>query len=181
MLEQYGITVERTTVGGVAWRLTGIEKLPAHENMGRHAVYVNAFNTDGTRAKNVYAQAIQAFASSESPVVAPLDKPDSPYEQGHGNIPMYREGTYTVFVREGLMASDKVHGLHTRHPDENEGNTWGHHSFRLTFKRSRADTSPPPTEPPPVTTEQRLSEVERQLAALIANYAKLVQHLRGTP
>lgn len=135
-LDKYGIRIIRTLSQEPAWRLVRIEKLTGAQNQGNHHVYINAYKTDGARAVN-------AKAVSHG-VLIPLDKPDTIMEKGHGNIPMWGDAI-GVEMYGGL--SDAVEGLSTRHPDEEPGNTWGHHSFRLDFQWKAGDAVKPTIDP----------------------------------
>jgi len=133
-LERYGITIERTKLTGLAWRVVNIEKLPGDENKGRRNVYVNAIGADGKHSP------FKVFRGGGK--VYPLDKPNS--RQGHGYLQMHNDAISV----EMFVGSDIVHGLHANHPDEDPGNTRGHHSFRITFQfaHGKAVVGPPLTQ-----------------------------------
>lgn len=139
-LSQYGIQIERAQ-GSPVFRLTKIEKLSGRENSGNHHVYVRVWDRDGKRfTPNHLRIAANGLYYS-------LDKPNGVLEKGHGNVPMWESDTYAVSLYDGgQTVSDVAVGLHTRHRDEEPGNTWGHHSFYLEFTLTDANEPEPPED-----------------------------------
>lgn len=143
-LSKYGIHIERT-IEQPCYRLTSITKMPGDINRGAHNVFVRVWNKQGYRYT---PPDVRIKAMGVSTEYARLDKPASPMERGHGDVPMYASTTYTIsIVDDAKTASDVVIGLHTRHPDEEAGNTWGHHSFVLEFHRHTGVVQPPQPSP----------------------------------
>lgn len=161
----YGVTIQRS-VTSPAWRVTECRHLTPEENNGGQHVYVNAFGEGGQRAQGLHV----AYRRGDGTPVefAPLDKPDSPMEKGHGNIPIYPNDTILLFLM-GTFDSDIVRGIHTRHPDEvaEGGEIWnsrGHHSWIVTFQYLAESVEPEPEEPEP--EPDRLTALEATVAAL---------------
>jgi hypothetical protein len=163
---KYGVGIHAAPFGA-AWRAVEVRHLTPEENKGRHAVYVDVIDETGRE----YSQA-ERFQYSigwkwdGGPDVAPkpLDKPDTPLEQGHGNIDLYEHQTMSVWIVGDLMASDRVVGFHVRHPDElgPNGEIWnsrGHHSFYVKFQRM-VDVEP--VQPP--ATADLAAQVARNTA-----------------
>ncbi|MCB0123290.1 MAG: hypothetical protein KDE58_13640, partial [Caldilineaceae bacterium] len=64
---------------------------------------------------------------------------DKPANEPAADIPIEKTMTVTLWL-EGDGPSDQVQGLHTRHDDEEEGNTRGHHSYYIVFQRGEKRT-----------------------------------------
>lgn len=141
----YGVGVERTPALISAYRLTRFYHLPPEENRGRQNVYVRVWDAEGRRLQ---ADGLRIKAVGFTTQYIPLDKASSPMETGHGDVPLWANDTLTISIIDKLNhESDRVVGLHTRHPDEGNGNSYGHHSFLLEFTL-RAVGEVPPTLPP---------------------------------
>ncbi len=181
MTEQlpYGVTIERVSGAGV-WRVTECRHLPPEENRGGQNVFVNVFEEDGQRAQGLEI----SYQRSDGGRVefAPLDKPDGPMEKGHGNVPIYPNDTITLTVSG--QPRDIVRGIHTRHPDERgpngeTWNSWGHHSWLVTFQRMAGSVVEPepekPTEPQP--DPDQLARIEAMLVALTQRVTDIETHI----
>ena len=97
-----------------------------------------------------------------------LDK-YGPLELGHGMIDLYQNDTAAVWLAG--VTSDVVYGLHTRHADERgpNGELWnsyGHHSFKVTFRLTQAEVLPPVVVPPVLTIEQEIELLKVRVTAL---------------
>ncbi len=166
----FGVVIERHTParGERFWKIIGVHHLTPEENSGNHHLYLEVLNSDGDRIKPVawISWGWEGQRSDESASPARGDKPDSePIANigiGWGQIiEASCAGRNSVFGTDGL--SDKVKGIHTNHPDEDQGNTQGHHSFYVCFQEkiaSGSDVIPPPDpepeptpDPPPDTPE----------------------------
>ncbi|RLT37623.1 MAG: carboxypeptidase regulatory-like domain-containing protein [Chloroflexi bacterium] len=138
--EPYGVTVEPVTVapGTRYWRITRVHHLGRDENGGRHHIYIDAVQADGSRAFN--SQAHVTWEGGEH--VATVDKP--PNEPGT-NFPLFKWQVCTVEMLG--MPSDRVRGISSGHPDEpypdgtESGNTLFHHSFLIIFQEVTAPQS----------------------------------------
>ena len=132
----YGVQVTSATpaAGASYWKAVRVRHLAPHENNGRQNLYVNINDEAGAR---IYGAQARIGWSGGFQVVT-VDKPTS--EPGT-NLPMWPGQVCDVIALgvPGLeLASDKVTGLHTDHPDEATGNTRFHHSFEVTFQRVTA-------------------------------------------
>lgn len=137
----YGIAVTLVTVppDTVCFRIIGIHHLTGPENMGNHHVYCDVLDEEGKRING----AVIAFDNNGLIGSVTIDKPDN--EPG-ANIPMNFGDTFNV--KASGLASDEAKGFHTRHEDEEPGNTRGHHSFYVVWQRTLAGQDPDP-EPTP--------------------------------
>lgn len=144
-LDKYGITIGRTADRAPAYRLTQIRKLTGDENRGSQNIFVRVWDETGRR---LTWPDLRIRASAGRPDVFRdylLDKPATAIERGHGDVPMYPRTPYTVSIVDARgHRSDQVAGLRTDHPDEEQGNTWGHHSFYLEFTLTASSEDPWP-------------------------------------
>ncbi len=129
------------------WRVIGVHHLTAAENGGNHNMFCDVLDEGGRRIDGAYLQMVQG---SLAPVYARIDKP--PHEAGT-NFPVWGETPVTVRVtgRPPAAASlpgEAVTGLRINHPDEEAGNSIGHHSFYVVFQRTLGGSVPPQPEPP---------------------------------
>lgn len=132
----YGVQVTSATpaAGASYWKAVRVRHLAPQENNGRQNLYVNINDEAGAR---IYGAQARIGWSGGFQVVT-VDKPTS--EPGT-NLPMWPGQVCDVIALgvPGLeLASDKVTGLHTDHPDEATGNTRFHHSFEVIFQRATA-------------------------------------------
>jgi len=177
-IANYGASIERANVppGTAYWKVVKAYHLTGAENGGNHNIYADVLRADGTRWYG--AQVRQLWPGGDA--LAVVEKP--PEEPGT-NVPMWISGVYGI---EAVgMPSDRVVGLHTKHPDEESGNTTGHHSFMVVFQETvatggappapppgPAPTPPPPVMPPP-TTGADVAALRQQLAAMTAERDRL--------
>ena len=137
----YGVQVTAATpaAGASYWTAVRVRHLSPQENNGRQNLYVNINDETGAR---IYGAQARIGWSGGFQVVT-VDKPTS--EPGT-NLPMW-PGQVCDVVALGVpgqeLASDRVIGLHTDHPDEAAGNTRFHHSFEVTFQRATAAAPAP--------------------------------------
>jgi len=144
--ESYGVRVVPATVpeGEPFWRVTRVHHLSPKENHGLGHIFADVLDQAGNR---IYGSRIHVTwdGGSGDPVV------DKPANEPGTNFPMFRGGVFTVEAigRPGdtPIPSDKVENLHTNHPAEGDGNSPGHHSFLVIFRKSIAGEAAPP--PPP--------------------------------
>jgi hypothetical protein len=83
-----------------------------------------------------------SFDIDGAPRAKPAPKVEKPPGVPGGSFPMWKSQDYAVAALglEGHeLPSDRVTGLHIRHPDEAPGNTWGHHSFSVLFVRTQVE------------------------------------------
>lgn len=133
--EKYGVSVKTLqdihpdAESGKYWKVIGVHHLTGQENGGNHHVFCDVLDENGVR---IYGTRL-ALSQINSPVVwAVIDKPQN--EPGT-NFPMWLSTNGTVYV-DGDLISESVTGLTSRHPDEDFGNTFGHHSFYIVFQKT---------------------------------------------
>jgi hypothetical protein len=100
-------------------------------------------NPDGSRRYGAHCNMTVGDKTFTNTIDKPANEPGT-------NFPMFRGPSYSV---EGTdMPSDRAEGFNTNLPDEETGNTNGHHSFVVVFQEAVADGAPaisPPAPPPP--------------------------------
>ena len=121
--------------GQAYWKVIGIYHLLGSENQGGHSIFVEALDENGERARDPGLRIGWTWeGKNDGPALQKrLDKPNS---EPASNIGLENGMIVRLWV-EGDEASDEVSGLHTRHPDEEPGNSFGHHSFYVIFQRTR--------------------------------------------
>lgn len=133
----YGVQIQPANVapGAFYWQAARVHHLTPQENGGNHHLYLDVEDTAAGGRVNGARLRI-AWDGGEQ--IVTVDKPVS--EPG-ANFPMWKWQVCAVACL-GLsgqeLPSDRVTGLHTGHPDEAPGNTLFHHSFRITFIKTRA-------------------------------------------
>jgi hypothetical protein len=140
-ITKYGASIVRANVppGTKYWKVVDAYHLSGQQNKGNHNVFVDVLNANGTRRYgahvNVYfGQYADKFA------VLTIDKPAN--EPG-SNAPMFRGNFYDV---EGAdLPSDKAVHFSADLPDEEDGNSNGHHSFMVVFQEAIAPQASAPT------------------------------------
>lgn len=122
------------------WNVVSVYHLSGAENGGAHNVFVKVLLPNGERDRNQDLRIGWSWEGQQPGEVAQparLDKPDG--ERGHGDIPIEKGVIATVWIEGDGSHSDYVYGLHSMHPDEEAGNTWGHHSFVIVFQKAVSD------------------------------------------
>lgn len=122
------------------WRVVGIHHLTGAENMGNHHIYADVL--DGTGRRINQARLVMTQGNS-APQYAVVDKPAN---EAGTNFVMWSNTLGTVAVSypaNAPLPSESVSGIRSTHPDEEIGNTWGHHSFYVVFQLT---TIPAPKE-----------------------------------
>lgn len=141
--KNFGVDVIRTSdTSKHHWRCIGVRHLTGAENMGNHNIYCDMLDGTGERVKQGKLEMTQG---NLHPVQAVIDKPDN--EPGT-NFPVWN-GDVECQVRVKAPYSDTVVGLKTNHPDDDQGNTIGHHSFLVVFMFVEGDKNPPVVKPTP--------------------------------
>jgi hypothetical protein len=140
----YGVAIVPATVapGAWYWRVVRVHHLTPAENGGNHHIYIDVLDPElGTEpnplGKRVYNARVKVtWEGGEQIIVV-----DKPLNEPGTNFPMWKWQVCVAYVL-GLagqeLPSDQVTGMHTGHPDEAPGNTLFHHSFGLTFSKTRA-------------------------------------------
>lgn len=172
--EAYGVRVQHLVAP--LWRAIGVHHLTPDENRGLHNIYVDVIKADGSRVGGIPVAYdwIGRHPDQEARPV-PLDKPD---DEPGCNIPIWPHQIISVWIA-GATASETVTGFSTAHPDENKGNSRGHHSFLVVFLASE-DTGLEPILP--IWTQLELEGLSYELtnaANAIGNAQAVVNQKRG--
>jgi hypothetical protein len=172
----YGINVIKAPAGP-AWRCIGVFKLAPQENKSRRNVFLDVLDELGNRTRQ---PVINWTWYMDAPTqTVRLDKPDN---EPAGDIPVEKSYTVTLRVNGDGLPSDSVGGIHTRHADEGEGNSWGHHSFYVVFQRQQGNIIAPPIDPvgpPPSGDVAALRAENLALRNLVARYRQVVTGVIG--
>lgn len=148
----YGVRIEPVTVqpGQKYWRCIGVHHLTPEENRGNHSVFLDALDENGNR-ENIWIGWTWEGRRPDEPA-RPV-KIDKPATEAGADIAMHAGQKVDVWaIGPNLyqtIAGDKVTNLHTGHPDEAPGNTWGHHSFYVVWQWTTAGSGPEPEPPDP--------------------------------
>lgn len=138
----YGVSIVPADVAPeqVHWQVIGVRHLTGPENRRRHNAYIETLDEHGNRVQNPNLRIGWTWENKTDGPAEPkrLDKPTN---EPATDIPLEKSMTVTLWL-EGDGPSDQVQGLHTRHPDEDEGNTIGHHSYYIVFQRGRKQSVP---------------------------------------
>jgi hypothetical protein len=138
----YGVQIQPADVAAGAWhwQAVRVHHLTPQENGGNHHIYMDARDpasgggADGVRVNG--ARLRITWDGGEQIVTV-----DKPANEPGANFPMWKWQVCAVTCL-GLsgqeLPSDRVTGLHTGHPDEAAGNTLFHHSFHVTFVKTKA-------------------------------------------
>lgn len=144
---QYGASIIPVPANRTAWRCIGIYHLQPDENRGRHNVFIDVLDEAGRRVTSPpNVPTIRwTWWIDGPPQTTRLDKPPT---EPACDIPLESKATVTLWVDGDGLPSDRVGNLHSRHPDEGSGNTYGHHSYYCVFQRKPAGViiAPPPTD-----------------------------------
>ncbi len=150
--ERYGVeikTIDQVSIAVGAtqyWRVIGVHHLTGAENMGNHHIYCDVLDEDG---KRLNGSRLVMQQGTSAPLYAVIDKPA--HEAGT-NFPMWSTTMAAVAVstpEDNPLPSESATGIRSSHPDEEVGNTWGHHSFYVVFQRTKLSSEGPP-KPAPV-------------------------------
>lgn len=151
-----GVSISPAAVikGQGYWRCIGVHHLTPEENAGGHSVFLEALDENG---KRIPAWIGWTWAGRQSHEPARPIRIDKPINEAGADIALFAHQKVNVWVlgmdRANAEISDTVTNLHTGHPDEGHGNTWGHHSYYVVFQRTvkKAGETPPPAPDPEPT------------------------------
>lgn len=170
---KYGVTIQPAT-GPVAWHCIGVHHLTGAENKGNHHIFIDCLDEQDNVLRGLPRILVQA--SPQSPVVAVVL--DKGFMEPGTNVPVWASDTILCRVESG-DGSDIISGLHTRHADEEPGNTWGHHSYYVVFRRVGVIVEPPP-EPEPVDCQKyvdTLVKISHSMAIIEAEIGRVKELL----
>jgi hypothetical protein len=154
------------------YQCMGVVHLPGHLNAGKHNIYVDLVDEDGKRIMNSYVEwGWLGMRVDETPGPIVIDKPSNEIS----SVPMH--WGQTIWLEPAGFRTDIVQGMNTAHPDEDEGNTIGHHSFYVLFQRTQTMTTP---ELPEIPDFECMEEVIRlvnktsEMLTVLSDYAEQV-------
>lgn len=158
--DAYGVRLEaaNAAAGSFVWQVANVRHLSADENRGKHNIFVRVFDEEGQRDRNPALRAVYTWEGRQPEEAAPpraFDKGDA--DIGHADIDVNKGQHITVWIEGDGLPSARVANLHTDHDvnertsDGQDGNTRFHHSFLVTFQRTRQGGAPlpAPDEAPP--------------------------------
>lgn len=157
----YGVRIIPAVIppGTFYWRAIRVRHLTGAENRGQHNVFINALNPDGSRKSGTWAGwTWEGKRDNERADPVNLDKP--PTDFAMGNLAMHWGQIVSVWMIPPEI-SDRAENMHTMHPDEEQGNTRGHHSFEVAFQWTRAGGE---IEPPPPIEEDEYKTFEFEVS-----------------
>lgn len=141
---RYGVQILHSAApvwGERYFAVIGVHHLSGEENHGQHHAFCEVLDEAGKRIEGARINILTDGRPRGSMVI---DKGDN--EPGT-NTQMHFEDTLTLYLA-GDIPGEKVTGLHTRHEDEEQGTTRGHHSFLVIWQLKRVGSGPPPVDPP---------------------------------
>jgi hypothetical protein len=172
---KYGITIVKPdpTLGKVQWRCIGVHHLTGQENAGNHHVYLDVLDEKGNRINGARLMVVN---NGKVPYQVTIDKPA---DEAGANLPMYWNDILAIYIA-GDHPGDKVVGFHTRHEDEEQGTTRGHHSFYVVWQRQVVTETEPEPEPeePEQPEEPTPDPVDWRAKLGIGQLWLVGQHLR---
>ena len=143
---KYGVMIQAASVplGQPYWRCIGIHHLTGPENHGQHNVFCDVLDEQGNRLYGTKLVVVNINHDINHIII------DKGKNEPGTNAPMHWDDELEFYVATGGLASDKAAGFHTRHEDEPDGNTRGHHSFYVVWQRTKPGATPPPIVTPPI-------------------------------
>jgi hypothetical protein len=155
------------------WACIGAYHLTPDENSGKHILYLEAMDEENNR---IFGTAFKWGWEGQRPDEPSPDLIDDKPPNELVNLVIWANQTIWAGVRDAIP-SGEVKNVRSTHPDEPPGNTWGHHSFYVAFKRVTADDGGivEPPEPPEFECDdirklaesafKRIENAEAELAA----------------
>lgn len=125
--------------GPGVWSVLGVHKLTGDENRGNHHVYFDVIDGGNNRQNRVPVDwGWVGMRPDEEPGPVFADKPLNELP----NIQIDRGQIIWMQIGNG----DKVDGFRFDFPGNESGNSWGHHSYYVVFKKNVSDPDPDPPE-----------------------------------
>ncbi|MCA1554778.1 MAG: carboxypeptidase-like regulatory domain-containing protein, partial [Chloroflexi bacterium] len=130
-ITQYGASIVRANIapGTRYWKIIDAYHLSGQQNKGNHNIFVDMLNADGSRRNGAQCTMYVGDKQFTNTIDKPANEPGT-------NFPIYRGPRYDVDAVG--MPSDKAVGFSTDYPDEEAGNTNGHHSYMVIFQETVA-------------------------------------------
>ena len=148
------------------WKITRIEKIRGERNGGRHNAFVFIADINGNRLSAANLPKVKwTWAGRQDDQIAKEPSPKSPPDPYDYDIPLERGVYASIWIRG--QPSDKAHAVTAMLPDEDEWNTWGHHSWEIWFQWVEETQQPPPPPPPPTEGQRLIAEIQQRLIRLL--------------
>jgi hypothetical protein len=128
----YGVSIIRARSIN-SYRCLLAYHLTPDENAGGNSVYVEALDEQGERTT-------EPLVNWTCTLGGPIESNDltSSSTEPATKINMRRFDTITCWINDGVLDSDSVGNIYTRHADEAPGNSYGSHSYFLVFQKQSA-------------------------------------------
>jgi hypothetical protein len=129
-IAHYGAVIQHANVpaGTKYWKIVDAFHLSGAENKGNHNIFVEMLNADGSRRFGAHC----TLYVGDKQFTNTVDKPAN--ERSGTDFPIYRGPRYEVSGAD--MPSDRASGFSTDYPDEEAGNSSGHHSYMVVFQEA---------------------------------------------
>lgn len=162
----YGVEIE--SLENPLWRVLGVYHLTPDENRGNHNVFIEMLCQQGDREGfRAIHWTWQGRGPEESaPDIFAGQKPLHELV----DLPLNLGMIVSVWTNGGEVAV----GFSSNHPDENVGNTIGHHSFFVCFQEigdDDPDPGPDPIPDPDPEPEPEPPKTETETASMLINKA----------
>jgi len=161
----YDIVINQPPIedGQKYWACIGAYHLTPDENSGKHVLYLEAMDENNNR---VFGTAFKWGWEGQRPDEPSPDLIDDKPPNELVNLVIWANQIIWAGVRD-TIPSGEIKNVRSTHPDEPPGNTWGHHSFYVAFKRVEGNDGGEP-EPP----EIECAEIQK----LIKNALKRIEN-----
>jgi len=171
----YDIVINQPPIEGNQkyWACIGAYHLTPDENAGKHVLYLEAMDEENNR---IFGTAFKWGWEGQRPDEPSPDLIDDKPPNELANIVIWANQIIWAGVRDAIP-SGEVKNVRSTHPDEAPGNTWGHHSFYVAFKRVEGDNGgePEPPEPPEIECGDIRKLAERALKRIETAEAELAE------
>lgn len=143
--DSYGVKVEHDA--NLKWQVLGIHHLLPDENRGNHNVFVELLCKQDEREafRPIHWTWRDRRPSEPAPDIFAGQKPLDELV----DLPLNLGMVVSVWPHLGETASN----FSSAHPDEGEGNSYGHHSFFVCFQEVETENNEPEPPPPPPVPE----------------------------
>ena len=155
------------------WACIGAYHLTPDENAGKHVLFLEAMDEENNR---IFGTAFKWGWEGQGPNEPSPDLIDDKPPNELVNLVIWANQIIWTGVRDAIP-SGEVKNVRSTHPDEPPGNTWGHHSFYVAFKRVTADDGGviEPPEPPDIECGDILKLAESALKRIETAEAELAE------
>lgn len=164
--------VPGVTIAGVnpLYEIALLHHLTAVENEGARGVYVDVIDGVGQLQSSEALTDLRigwTWDGRRADEPAPPYMLDKPANEPAGNIPLFMDARVAVWLQtaDGRVISERVQWLSSKIEDGPSGNTLGHNSFYLIF-RKRTLSHQPADHSTHVTLTERVTVLEADVAKL---------------